>query len=130
MTRVFWKTHLLKNVFKLININHTTRETDWVKFEMIFRVEQRINCSGIRTNDLRKRAGALPTELSSPILAVFLLTLSISLHVRGARQKPYNRFCRVARDHTQITIQPGKQQPGDHLKGMRHFVSDININHK
>ena len=27
--------------------------------------------------------------------------------------------CRVARDHTQITIQPRKQQPGDHLMGMR-----------
>ena len=43
----------------------------------------------------------------------------VHLFVRGCQSEAIQG---VARDHTQIKIQPGKRQPGDHLKGMRLFV--------
>ena len=51
------------------------------------------------------RAGALPTELSSPTLAVYLYPCS------GAPAISHETiYCPLARDHAQVTIRPGKRQ--------------------
>ncbi len=52
---------------------------------------------------------ALPTELSRPMWAVFLLGVPVRSLITVS--------CHVARDLTQVSIQSGKRQPGDYLKG-------------
>ena len=54
------------------------------------------------------RAGALPTELSSPTLAISLLCQYPCL---GAPVRSHETiYCPLARDHAQVTIQPGNRQ--------------------
>ena len=58
-----------------------------------------------------RRAGALPTELSSPTLAVSLFR---QYPCSGAPVRSHETiYCPLARDHAQVTIQPGKRQYGD-----------------
>ena len=54
------------------------------------------------------RAGALPTELSSPTLAVSLFCQYLC---SGAPVRSHETiYCPLARDHAQVTIQPGNRQ--------------------
>ena len=59
------------------------------------------------TNDLRINAGALPTELwwQSPYF--------VNIFVRGCQSEATTISSRLARDHTQIALQPMKRQPGE-----------------
>ena len=54
------------------------------------------------------RAGALPTELSSPTLAVSLFCQYLCSGVPVRSHETI--YCPLARDHAQVTIQPGNRQ--------------------
>ena len=61
------------------------------------------------------RAGALPTELYSPTLAV---SLFFQYLCSGASVRSYGTiYCPLARDHAQVTMQPGKRP----YEGIRLF---------
>ena len=65
------------------------------------------------------RAGALPTELSSPTLAVSLFCQYLC---SGAPVRSHETiYCPLARDHAQVTIQPGNRW-GCTIKGYDFVV--------
>ena len=88
--------------------------TAWVHFLINFGwtkknlLEQDLN---LRPPDWR--AGALPTELTCPIL-YWRSPYFVNIFVRGAPVRSHETiYCPLARDHAQVTIQPGKMQYRD-----------------
>ena len=79
--------------------------------------KDKLTRAGLESTTSGQHAGALLLRYLAPFRQYLCSRVPVRSHTTVN--------CRVARDHTQITIQPGKRQPGDHLKGMQLFNNNI-----